>query len=117
MKAHYECYKCGNEWSENSDNNVCSCPFCGSSNIECINEKYLDLSLNASNIKKLSKICYNLKFEDFKKIFLYALNMINADEWYLTEKFEAFKQEGLDWTCRLDDITAERFFNKLLERI
>ena len=71
--------------------------------------------LSYKSIKKLSQICYNIDFNKFKNMMKTALRVYELDDSYAEEKFQAFKLEGLDWLCRLDDETAERFFKELIK--
>ena len=112
---YFECYACGNKWSEE---NAVRCPLCGSDNIENLDNDYqTDLELNAENLKKLSIVCYNINFFEFKEIFEKAINSENLHENYVLEKFEAFQREGLDWLLRLDNRTAQKFLNQLIQKI
>jgi len=115
MKVYYECYRCSYEWSEDCSVNVCCCPSCGSENIECLD--FSDRSeIDINVLKKLIILCYNLNFEDFKKILEKAMRVKEVHKDYALEKFEIFKKEGVDFLNRLDDATAERFLNELFER-
>ena len=114
---YYKCAKCGIRWSKANNVEVNCCPVCESCNIDYLGESESISKLNASNIVKLSEVCRKLDFESFKSNILYALEFVKADDDYLKEKFEAFRNEGLDWLCHLDYKTAERFLGKLIEKI
>jgi len=114
---NYKCNECGVRWSKANNVEVNICPVCSSNNIDYLGESENDSKLNASNIVKLSEVCSKLDFENFKNDILYALEFVKADDDYLQKKFEAFRNEGLDWLCHLDYKTAERFLGELIKKI
>jgi len=62
---YFECYACGNKWSEE---NAVRCPLCGSDNIENLdNDYHTDLELNAENLKNFQLCVTILIFLNLKK--------------------------------------------------
>jgi len=67
-------------------------------------------------IKLVSKRTYNIDYNQFKEMFVKAVNYDPNDS-YIMEKFESFRMNGINFLNYLDSDISLRFFVELIRSI